>query len=158
MEKMPIEIDISINPSGNYESFLNEAKGKKIHIACIASLDEESTCFRLFRELVPGLETNEIKSSIEKVIKLKEVGCLYPDAYLSFLPPVLEDSDHSDLILTSHITELIFEANEKYIKSTCLVFLIDENKIDYKRLSKSIEKSVSENWKKVKWLKKVILC
>jgi hypothetical protein len=152
------EIDISIYALGDYENFLKDAKEKKIHIACIASLDEASYCFKLFRELVPGLQTTEIKSIIEKVITIKDVGSLYPDAYLSFLPPTQDDPDNTDSNLTSQITELIFEANEKFIKSGCMVFLLDDNKLDYKRLSKAIEKSISGNWKEIRWLKKIILC
>jgi len=157
MENQTIKIEIKINASGNYEEFLLEAKAKKIHIACVASLDEESYCFKYFKDLVMGLEKSKIKASIEKVIKLKEVGSLYPDAYLSFLPPVEENTDNEDTILTSYISELIFEANEKYIKAASLVIMIDNPSIDYKRISKSIDKAISENWKKIKWLKKIIL-
>lgn len=157
MENHNIKIEIKINASDNYEEFLLEAKAKKIHIACVASLEEERYCFKCFKDLVTGLEISKIKSSIKKVINLKEVGTLYPDAYLSFLPPVEESKDNDDSIFTAHISELIFEANEKYIKAPCIVIMLDNHSIDYKRISQSIDKAISENWKKIKWLKKIIL-
>ena len=156
-EKKIPKIDISINTTRNYEDYVNEAKQKKIHIACIASLNEDSYCFNLFRELCNGLEITNMISSIEKVINLKEVGTLYPDAYLSFIPPVDSMKGEFDPILTSHISELILEANEKFIKSSCIVFIIDDLSVDYKSLSKSIEKAISGGKKKIRWLKKIIL-
>ena len=58
--------------------------------------------------------------------------------------------------------ELIFEANERYIKSTTMVFLLDDPLINYNNLSVAIDKvisdkSLSESGKKLKWLKSIIL-
>jgi hypothetical protein len=153
-----MKIDIRIDPSGNIEEFLKEAKEKKIHIACLASLDETSYSFKFYQALIPSHKSVEIKSNIEKVILSKEVGSLYPYAYLSFIPKFSLESEVNDAKWIDFLSELIFEANEKYIKSSCIVFLLDDNSIDYKRLSKLIDKATVENWKKITWLKTIILC
>lgn len=158
MSNIKIQIDIS----KSYNEYIVEAEKKIIHLACIASTRESSYCLRLYNALAPEIDLSKITSSIERVNKTKEVGCLYPYANLSIIPSFDDKSSENEKILAKNMAELIFEANERYIKSTTLVFLLDDPTINYNNLSIAIdkvisEKSLSESSKKLKWLKSIIL-
>lgn len=155
-------VNIQIDISKSYEECITEAVKKTIHLVCIASTKESSYCLRLYRDLAPEIEFSQIAVSIGKVNQTKEVGCLYPYSNLSLIPAFDDKSSENENILAKNIAELIFEANERYIKSTTLVFLLDDPMINYNNLSVAIDKvisdkSLSESGKKLKWLKSIIL-
>jgi hypothetical protein len=151
------KIEIKIDASGLYEQYINDGKSKKIHLACFASLNQKSHCWKIFKELLPSLEEAKVISSIERVIGSQEVGSLFPYANLSILPPLIDGKQHH-INLVHFISELIMEANEKYIKSGCIVFLLDEDSVNYKPIQKAIEAVILENTTEIKWLKTLKIC
>ena len=158
MSNIKIHIDIT----KGFDEYIAEAAKKMIHLVCVASTKEDSYCFRLYKQLAPEIAFSQITTSIERVNNTKEVGCLFPYANLSILPSLDSESTDNENILEKNIAELIFEANERYIKSTNLVFLLDDPMINYNNLSVAInkvisEKSLLESGKKLKWLKSITL-
>lgn len=158
MSNVKIEIEIS----KGYEDYMEQASKKMIHLVCIASLEENSYCFRLYKDLVPQIKISDISNSIQNVNTAKEVGCLFPYANLSIIPSSDLELGLSENILVKYLTELIFEANERYVKSSTLVFILDSPMINYKTLSVALDKVIShrilsETGKKLNWLDRIIL-
>jgi hypothetical protein len=149
---------VDIDRSEKNETYIQEAKNKQIHLACWASLSDESYCSRLFKELMPALETSKVTSSIKRVIESREAGSLYPYAYLTILPLEQPDVEKKDSNWIKYISELIVEANEKYIKCDSIVFLLDEKSVNVEYLEEVIEKVLNQHSQDIKWLKKIVLC
>ena len=158
MSNVKIEIEIS----KGYEDYLKQASKKMIHLVCVASLEENSYCFRLYKDLVPQIKISDISKSIQKVNVAKEVGCLFPYANLSIIPSFDLELGLNENLLVKYLSELIFEANEQYVKSSTLVFILDSPMINYKNLSVALDKVIShkvlsETGKKLNWLDRIIL-
>lgn len=151
-------INIKIGSSKEYEKYLEGVKNKKNHLVCVASIQEESYCFRLYRELVPKEQQNKFESLIEKVNKVQDVGCLYPISNLSIIPGYDYNSSENESKIKHDLKEIILQANEKLIKTDTIVFLLDSNTNIYNTLSKGINEIFNDNKTPLEWLRTIVLC
>ena len=140
----------------NREQLIEEVKGKKIHLACEANEKPESTCRNLLTRFLEGKDLENSLTSLLKVNKLEQAGSLYPKANITIYPSYIYSIQQNKKRMEKDMFELIFEANEKYLKTKTLVILI-EKKDDVPFFYNAIKQIVSDYSPKVTWLKNIIL-
>ena len=152
-------IDIKIGSTNEYHQYIEDAKKKKIQLVCVASIQEESYCAKLYKELIVAKDQlNRFASLIEKVNRGQGVGCLYSIANLSIIPQY-DYNDQKNVNKIKHdLREIIYQANEKLMKTDTIVFLLDNNTLSYNILSKNIKEIFSDNKTPLECLQTIILC
>jgi hypothetical protein len=152
-------IDIKIGSANMFDQFLEEAKNKNSHLVCIANKQPQSYCYRIYNELITGIEQkNKFQILIDKVNKVQDVGCLYPFANMSIIPTYEYNNPQNEAKLKHDLKEIIFQANERFMKTDTIVFLLDSGSINYNILSKEINELFEADNTKLEELRTIVLC
>ncbi|MFN6373921.1 MAG: hypothetical protein ACK4YD_02030 [Chitinophagia bacterium] len=152
-------IDIKIGSPNEVEQFLEDAKNKKIHLVCFANKQPESYCYRLYNELITATEQKyKFPTLIDKVNKVQDVGCLYPIANMSIIPTYDYNEPQNESKIKHDLKEIIFQANERFMKTDTIVFLLDRNMDIYKTLSNGIYEICGDSKTSLEWLRTIVFC
>lgn len=125
----------------------------KIHIVCSA-LKKNSICSYLLLNHC-NMDIAEIGKYCDLVNYKKESGCLYPKYNITLFPK-FEVFDGSNI--TEHANKIardIIEANEVYLKSSTILFIVDDS--DWNNpliLKENLEKALKDK-KHLQYLKEV---
>lgn len=103
----------------------NDFLDKKIHLVCRAV--NSLTICGTYLEAVAGISTAEVNKYVNTVNKKNEVGNLYPNYSMTLFPLSIYEqrNDFRKIdVFEKHIIDC-FDSNEKYIKCSKLIFLLE---------------------------------
>ena len=145
------------------EELITQLKDKKIHVICQANTNDNAIVEELRKKIFVASNGNEDRSKVVKLIELanekKEAALLYPNYYIGIYPNDSYESEQEFITkFKVYLHDLFKIANEKYLRSKTIVFVIEHETLVYsKTLIKLMNEFISENRSEIKYLQEVFV-